>query len=202
MKPVRKPSARSDIIMPSNLPTIIECKQNEETLRFALSLLLEPSTILNGLARELFADEDALIRVQTHSGLLDAVFARFDLLDNGQKAEFIGGHPRIGETKNLSAQSQSEQTSTAASAELIERLAKLNQLYEHRYPMLRYITFVNGRSRGQVADELEAVLNKEHILASDDPARVVEGDAWRGELQRALKEVALIAHSRIDRLNK
>ena len=37
-------------------------------------------------------------------------------------------------------------------------LDKLNYLYEQRFPTLRFVTYVAGRSRAQVADELEALL--------------------------------------------
>lgn len=53
------------------------------------------------------------------------------------KAEFIHGHPRIGEQSSLSALSAAEQARFATPPEVLERLRVLNVEYERRYQGLR-----------------------------------------------------------------
>ncbi|KAF8845209.1 hypothetical protein BDN67DRAFT_962158 [Paxillus ammoniavirescens] len=125
------------------------------------------------------------------------------------QAQFIAGHPRIGETKKLSALSSKEQsgsTSHPTPPEVLARLTHLNACYEHVYPGLRYITFVNGRSRAAIAEELEDKLKTSHSLSPDQPPvdsfMPVEkhSQEWRQELDRAVGDVGQIAQSRLDKL--
>jgi 2-oxo-4-hydroxy-4-carboxy--5-ureidoimidazoline (OHCU) decarboxylase len=82
----------------------------------------------------------------------------------------------------------------------------LNACYERTYPGLRYISFVNGRSRAAIAAEIEDVLGIEHSLDSEEPALEtfeaadVGGNRWKGELDRATKDVGRIAKSRLKSL--
>ncbi|KAF9245308.1 Oxo-4-hydroxy-4-carboxy-5-ureidoimidazoline decarboxylase [Melanogaster broomeanus] len=125
------------------------------------------------------------------------------------QARFIAGHPRIGETKNLSTLSSKEQGGGASEPtppEVIARLAHLNACYEQVYPGLRYITFVNGRSRATIAEEMEDKLKTSHSLSPNQPPvesfLPVEkhGQEWRQELSRAVEDVGRIAQSRLDKL--
>lgn len=125
------------------------------------------------------------------------------------QAQFIGGHPRIGETRNLSALSSTEQsggTSQPTPPQVLTRLAHLNACYERVYPGLRYITFVNGRSRAVIAEEMEDKLEITHSLLPDQPSvedfSPVEeyGHVWRRELDRAVEDVGRIAQSRLAKL--
>lgn len=119
------------------------------------------------------------------------------------KTEFIAGHPRIGEVKGLSALSAQEQAAKATPPEVLRRLTHLNACYERRYPGLIYITFVNGRSRAQVMEEMEDVLGLERSLSGEEPrveiVEVVErgSEEWRRELERAVGDVVRIAESRL-----
>jgi 2-oxo-4-hydroxy-4-carboxy--5-ureidoimidazoline (OHCU) decarboxylase len=85
----------------------------------------------------------------------------------------------------------------------LARLAHLNSCYERRYPGLRYITFVNGRSRAVVAEEMEVVLQVGHSLSPDEPPvnsfEPVDKNsaAWRSELDRAIVDMGRIAESRL-----
>ncbi|KAF9221401.1 hypothetical protein BS17DRAFT_757948 [Gyrodon lividus] len=126
------------------------------------------------------------------------------------QAQFIAGHPRIGETKKLSALSSNEQsgdTSKPTPPEVLARLAHLNACYEHVYPGLRYITFVNGRSRAVIAEEMEDKLKTSHSLSPDQPS--VESfipvgkhsQEWFQELNRAVEDVGRIAQNRLDKLS-
>ncbi|CAN3361520.1 hypothetical protein DICA3_D19680 [Diutina catenulata] len=76
-------------------------------------------------------------------------------------AEIIGAHPRLGgsskvRTTNLSEHSSAEQKSLQqGSAEEAEKLVKLNDAYEDKFPGLRFVCFVNGRPRPVIMKEME-----------------------------------------------
>lgn len=133
--------------------------------------------------------------------------------DKGKQALFIGGHPRIGEVKNLSAMSAAEQGQTTTTPvptppEVLQRLGFLNTVYERRYPGLVYITFVNGRSREQIKDEMEEKLVSEGVLSTAEQPGGLEritpwpetSDEWLNELDRAVGDVGEIAKSRLKKL--
>ncbi|KAJ6496760.1 OHCU decarboxylase-domain-containing protein [Mycena vulgaris] len=184
-----------DDVDASNLPSV-------------LSTLLEPSdvlfsTLVPGLVASLAAGE----WFTSYTDLIDAAIAQVASWDLPLRGQFIAGHPRIGETKNLSALSAKEQGATPTVAptppEVLARLAHLNACYERRYPGLRYITFVNGRSRAAIAVEMEDVLGLPHSLSPDHPsveeiAQIQpDAEAWRIELDRAVIDVGRIAKSRL-----
>ncbi|KAJ7113686.1 Oxo-4-hydroxy-4-carboxy-5-ureidoimidazoline decarboxylase [Mycena crocata] len=173
-----------------------------------LSLLFEPSYILSStLVPALVASLTSGRTFASYTDLIDAALEQVASWDLPLRAKFIEGHPRIGETKNLSALSATEQgaLSTVApiSPEVLARLAHLNVCYERRYSGLRYITFVNGRSRAAIALEMEDVLGLPHSLSPDQPPveeiTQIEsgGEAWRLELERAVMDVGRIAKSRL-----
>jgi len=115
------------------------------------------------------------------------------------QASFIHGHPRIGEIAHLSVLSAQEQAHKATPQHVLDRLGYLNEEYERRYPGLRYITFVNGRSRAEIATEMEQKLGLqagETALLSQSTVFQVASPQWSAELDRALKDIALIALSR------
>lgn len=63
-------------------------------------------------------------------------------------SKIVSAHPRLGPSKDkLSSHSSSEQKSLAGSADEAQKLAELNELYEKTFPGLRYVVFVNGRTR-------------------------------------------------------
>jgi len=96
--------------------------------------------------------------------------------------------------------SASEQAAHATPPEILARLSELNEEYERRYPGLRYITFVNGRSRKMIMEEMEEKLGivgdgwekgdskKVHPLGSEE---------WVSEVRRALEDIGKIAKSRL-----
>ncbi|KAG9312921.1 Oxo-4-hydroxy-4-carboxy-5-ureidoimidazoline decarboxylase [Chiua virens] len=125
------------------------------------------------------------------------------------QAQFVAGHPRIGETKNLSVLSSKEQsggTSQPTPPEVLARLVHLNACYEQAYPGLRYITFVNGRSRAVIAEEMEDKLGIAHSLSPDQPLvhsfTPIDKSShiWCQELDRAVEDVGQIAHSRLAKI--
>jgi 2-oxo-4-hydroxy-4-carboxy--5-ureidoimidazoline (OHCU) decarboxylase len=181
---------------------------DEAQLGHVLSLLLEPSDILfSTLVPGLVASLSSGKRFASYTDLIDAAIAQVASWDLTQRAQFIEGHPRIGETKNLSALSAKEQGATPTVAptppEVLARLAHLNACYERRYAGLRYITFVNGRSRAAIALEMENVLGLSHSLSPDQPPAeemtLIEpgAEAWTDELDRAVVDVGRIAKSRL-----
>lgn len=184
-------------------------------LATTVSLLFEPSPILFSklvpqLTTSLSEDPSS---VTTFTNLIDKAVESINLWDDGDKADFIKGHPRIGESHNLSKLSAKEQGGNNTNAsqttppEVLARLAHLNACYEHVYPDLVYITFVNGRSRAAIAEEMEDALGIEHSLDAGKPpvgelAVVEKGEMkWRSELNRAVVDVGRIAKSRLKGLN-
>jgi 2-oxo-4-hydroxy-4-carboxy--5-ureidoimidazoline (OHCU) decarboxylase len=129
------------------------------------------------------------------------------------QSSFISGHPRIGEQNpaQLSALSTSEQARYHTPPWVIERLGWLNGVYEERYEGLRYITFVNGRTRTEVLEEMESALGVEKARGpgwggegGENSSAVVKvevgGEEWLKELERAVGEVILIAKDRVRKL--
>jgi len=185
----------------------------EQALKNVLVALFEHSDVLaRHLLPELLASQGEKPRVYHRSDIEGVLGRSMDIIrrwDSELRAQFIGGHPRIGETKNLSVLSSKEQsggTSQPTPPEVLARLAHLNACYEHVYPGLRYITFVNGRSRAVVAEEMEDKLGTTHSLSPDQPA--VESfvpiekhsHVWCKELDRAVEDVGRIAQSRLAKL--
>ncbi|KAL1696571.1 Oxo-4-hydroxy-4-carboxy-5-ureidoimidazoline decarboxylase [Schizophyllum commune] len=178
-------------------------KEREAPLATALSLLLEPSPILlNRLVPEL-AQSESTNELHSYATLIDLALDAVAHWPPADQAQFIAGHPRVGETSGLSQLSAKEQAARATPPEVLARLAHLNACYERRYPGLIYIIFVNGRSRAEIAREMEDKLGLEHSLAADQPplSRLepveVEGEEWLREVTRAVGDVGKIAKSRL-----
>lgn len=137
---------------------------------------------------------------RSYNALIDAAIRELEGWPHGQKASFLGGHPRIGEIKGLSALSASEQAAHATPPEVLARLLVLNEEYERRYPGLRYITFVNGRSRKTIMLEMEEKLGIDDSWVKGDSDREVYelgSGEWVSEARRALQDVGHIAKSRL-----
>ncbi|EIN11544.1 hypothetical protein PUNSTDRAFT_98678 [Punctularia strigosozonata HHB-11173 SS5] len=179
---------------------------NAPALAQTLAILFEPTPVLySHLLPQLVTYLNAF-RITTYSELIDASVSIIQSWDCGLQAQFIAGHPRIGEVGGLSKLSAAEQATKATSPAVLARLAHLNACYEHVYPGLRYITFVNGRTRAEVLEEMEAALGLRHSLLPDQPPiaelQVVSTDSneWVSEMQRAVVDVGRIAKSRASSL--
>ncbi|KAF8573594.1 hypothetical protein K439DRAFT_1421217, partial [Ramaria rubella] len=174
----------------------------DSPLASALSTLFEPSPILlNTLVPQLSAQT---LSFDTYFSLIDVAMSAISSWEPHAKALFISGHPRIGEVTNLSHLSRQEQAAKATPPDVLERLAELNALYEQQYPGLRYITFVNGRSRAAIRDEMEAKLGTQHrddVAGQDVVSFQVEGLEWLKELERAIGDIGKIAKSRLGALD-
>jgi 2-oxo-4-hydroxy-4-carboxy--5-ureidoimidazoline (OHCU) decarboxylase len=89
-----------------------------------------------------------------------------------EQIKLLNGHPRIGATPSTGTQ------------ELQDRLDRLNDTYESRFGF-RFVIFVAGRPRAEVADMLESRLS-----------------ATRAEeLERGLSDVFAIARDRLSKLS-
>jgi len=182
-------------------------------LKKVVSTLFEHSPVLDEhLVPELASSSSAFI---SYVDLIDRSAAVIRSWPPTLQSSFISGHPRIGEQnpKQLSALSASEQARFFTPPWVIERLGWLNGVYEGRYQGLRYITFVNGRTRTEVMEEMERVLGMENARGPEwkeegesPSAGEVEvevqmgGEEWLKELERAVGEVILIARDRAKKL--
>lgn len=192
--------------LPSLSETLSSSSDPSSPLARALATLFEPSTTLFAHLVPQLVEHLSSVQVTTYSGLIDAALHVVSLWRDPMKAEFIAGHPRIGENTNLSRLSAKEQAAAATPPEILARLAHLNACYEHRYPGLRYITFVNGRSRGMIKEEMEDILGISRSTSPDEPDLAsldtvqVGGEVWEAELERAMRDVGRIAKSRLSAL--
>ncbi|KAL0060420.1 hypothetical protein AAF712_012789 [Marasmius tenuissimus] len=193
------------------LSTLKESSGPDSPLSSALSTLFEPSPILSTHLEPHIHGVLASREPTSYSELIALSISHIQSWPHDLQAQFIAGHPRIGESKNLSKLSAKEQGATPSTAptppEVLNRLAHLNTCYEKRYPGLRYIIFVNGRSRAAVAEALEDQLELAHSLSSDEPtldaieAVEIGGEEWSSELKRAVEDVGRIAQSRLKTLS-
>lgn len=106
-----------------SLPSIKDVCDSQDSLLSALSILLEPSASLkNHLVPALSATlSDSPL--SSYADLIDQAEREVASWAQGDKANFLGGHPRIGEVSNLSAHSSKEQGGSQATGP--EVLAKL-----------------------------------------------------------------------------
>ncbi|OAX41390.1 hypothetical protein K503DRAFT_790828 [Rhizopogon vinicolor AM-OR11-026] len=192
---------------------------DQTELTSILTQLFEHSDILiNKLIPELLhsIQDTPLDTTDRTNALIDRAIAIIHAWNADDQAQFIIAHPRIGENKQLSALSAKEQSGGLSATarvetppEVLERLGHLNACYEHVYSGLRYITFVNGRSRAAIAREMEDTLQLGHPLESypngpplNEPmpeslSCVAKGsEEWSNELGRAVDDVGKIAKSR------
>jgi 2-oxo-4-hydroxy-4-carboxy-5-ureidoimidazoline decarboxylase len=105
-----------------------------------------------------------------------------------EQVELLDAHPRIGAAPaTVSALSYREQgyDRDPGTAELQSRLDRLNDEYERRFGF-RFVVFVAGRSRAEIADVLAS-----RLAASRDEER-----------ERGLADVIAIARDRARRLNE
>jgi 2-oxo-4-hydroxy-4-carboxy--5-ureidoimidazoline (OHCU) decarboxylase len=188
----------------------IHAVHTDSSLAIVLTTLFEHSPILiSRLEPELATTFRNGLKISSYSELVELALAHIEAWDVESQTLFISGHPRIGESdklSSLSAKEQGAQSPNPTSPEVLGRLAHLNLCYETMYPGLRYITFVNGRSRAEILEEMENAMGLEHSLSLALPALGdliavdVTSEAWRSELTRAIHDVGRIAQSRLKAL--
>ena len=107
-----------------------------------LDLLFEPCDELHSLSIDMLRNKR-----HSYAELIEDVGAQLNELagsDSSKDMEsldrILGAHPRLGQKKVDSKQSQAEQAHIkAASEEESRQLAALNAEYEHTFPGLRYV---------------------------------------------------------------
>ncbi|PPQ91482.1 hypothetical protein CVT25_013740 [Psilocybe cyanescens] len=198
----------------SALPTPAEIQSAPSgpisALAITLEVLFEHSPILiNLLEPQLAAVLKSSPPIASYTELINLALEEIEKWEVEEQSEFISGHPRIGESKNLSTLSASEQGAQGLKPtppEVLARLEHLNACYERRYPGLRYITFVNGRSRAAIVEEMEDMLKFSHSLSDREPTLEsvtsvdVASEEWKKELSRAVYDVGRIGKSRLGAL--
>lgn len=103
-----------------------------------------------------------------------------------EQVALLAAHPRIGAAPGaVSAMAYREQGYDRDPVSLTDELARLNDAYEDRFGF-RYVVFVNGRPRSEIARLLEEALSADR-------------DA---ELQRGLDDVVSIAADRLRRVRE
>ncbi|KAK4977313.1 hypothetical protein LTR66_010779 [Elasticomyces elasticus] len=135
-----------------------------------LDALFEPSQPLHTLSVELlhtqtFQSYDDLIA--TIGNQLSDLAESASTSDTRWLESILGAHPQLGAEKVESAQSAAEQAQLRGGdgEEDGERLRVLNEEYERVFPGLRYVVFVNGRSRDAVMEDMKARIERRDIKA-------------------------------------
>ena len=75
-------------------------------------------------------------------------------LTEEEKVEALAAHPAIGQQSGLSARSAAEQGAADDPCVIVD-LVTLNRVYEQRFGF-RFVVFVNGRPKAEIADVLRA----------------------------------------------
>lgn len=129
-------------------------------LTTVLDHLFEPCVPLHTLSVNLLRDK----KFSSYDDVIASVGVQLqDLAESSSTSDtrwlesILAAHPRLGEKKVESAQSQQEQAQLASGqAGGVDKLGELNALYESTFPGLRYVVFVNGRDRSTIMDDMEA----------------------------------------------
>lgn len=136
-------------------------KLEQDDLCTILDRLFEPSVDLRDLCiprlykRSLTSYDDLISSVKADLEKL-LVSSSTDTLDR-----ILASHPRLGETHVTSAQSRAEQAQLQSSdGTEAQRLQAMNQTYEQTFPGLRYVVFVNGRSRSAILADMQARVDR------------------------------------------
>lgn len=123
----------------------------------ALSLLFEPCQTLQSL----ITSEIQFSGYPGYAEVIEAVRkVLLTLLGSPSSTEaipaIIAAHPRLGAKKVESVLSQAEQASlTQDNKAEADKLNELNNQYEATFPGLRYVVFVNGRSRPVIFEDMK-----------------------------------------------
>lgn len=148
----------------------------EESLISVLDLLFEPSDELHALAIPTlksitFATYPELIDTIRDQLLVIAKTVHPDPAARTPLLSILGSHPRLGAKKVDSAQSAAEQAQLHSGGESeAERLAALNREYETKFPGLRYVVFVNGRSRDVIMENMRSRIDRGNFEAEEEEA--------------------------------
>ncbi|KAK4946729.1 hypothetical protein LTR10_014231 [Elasticomyces elasticus] len=146
----------------STLPSL----DTEERAK-VLDLLFEPCQQLHTLSVSLLREKT----FSSYDELIDAVGKQlFDLYESNLESDtkwldaILSAHPRLGEKKVDSEQSRNEQAQlNQGGSEEAQLLADMNRKYEETFPGLRYVVFVNGRSRPVIMADMQKRIERGDI---------------------------------------
>ena len=132
-----------------------------------LDHLFEPCASLHTLSADLLEKET----FASYDNLVDGIHGQLQTLaespshqDAQMLESILSAHPRLGEKKIDSAQSQGEQAQLAATkGEEEDKLERKNAAYEDTFPGLRYVVFVNGRDRATILDDMQARIDRKDV---------------------------------------
>jgi 2-oxo-4-hydroxy-4-carboxy--5-ureidoimidazoline (OHCU) decarboxylase len=147
---------------------------------------MQPSrTVLQALfeGAPLFVDRLEHEEVDSYEQLVNRAERLAKGLPEKEQIELLDAHPRIGAAPNsVSSTSYREQgyDGDPGTAELQGRLERLNDEYERQFGF-RFVVFVAGRPRAEIADMMESRLS----VSREE------------ELKRALSDVFAIARDRV-----
>ena len=156
----------------------------DSTIEQILNLLFEPTPELTSLLIPQIRTHNP----QSYTSLSTIALQTLSSLppDSPQLRAILAAHPRLGAKKVDSTHSQSEQKSLGSDAER-EQLQALNEEYEARFPGLRSVVFVNGRS-------MEVVMG--------DMRERIETGTMEGEVRKASQAMCDIAVDRARKLGQ
>lgn len=101
-------------------------------------------------------------------------------LSEEERIATLNAHPRIGETRGLSARSRTEQGGDSDPA-VLDELRRLNEEYERRYGF-RFVVFVDRRPRRTIVEVLKQRLRGDRaseLQAGMDAIIAIAEDRWR-----------------------
>ncbi|KAK5199883.1 hypothetical protein LTR99_004679 [Exophiala xenobiotica] len=174
----------------ASLPPIAELPTlDTEERAQVLDLLFEPCQQLHTLSVSSLRENT----FSSYDELIEAVGKQLTELsesnlesDNKWLEAILSAHPRLGEKKVESEQSRKEQAQLNQGGEgEAATLAEMNRKYEETFPGLRYVVFVNGRSRP--------------VIMADMRKRIERGDL-KQEKQDAITAMCEIASDRAKKL--
>lgn len=91
--------------------------------------------------------------------------------DKAWLESILAAHPRLGQSKIESTQSRAEQAQLTTDGDSTnETLSQLNALYEHTFPGLRYIVFVDGRDRSAIMEDMKLRIERKDDVAERNAA--------------------------------
>lgn len=129
-----------------------------------LDHLFEPSVPLHSLSVGLLRGQQFL----SYDDCISAIGIQLTTLaeststsDTEWLESILKAHPRLGEKRIESTQSQAEQAQLAvADEDGPNKLAELNASYENTFPGLKYVVFVAGRDRATILEDMQARIDR------------------------------------------
>jgi len=132
-----------------------------------LDALFEPCRALHTLSLDLLHTE----KFDSYNDMIASIGVQLtDLAESLSSSDqewldqILGAHPRLGAKKVDSAQSQAEQAQlNTGGEEEAKRLRDLNDEYETTFPGLKYVVFVDGKSRPVIMENMRSRIDRRDI---------------------------------------